>query len=213
MFLSLDYFDIEIFIKDKLPEEVDPDFVLKYIASVIPEHLLINIDIIYIGQFESLIKRDVRGVFEDGAIFITNEQDSEMGLIDDLIHEISHSVEYTHKDIIYGDGRLEKEFKRKREALYTFLKEKNLKPPVSLLHDINYNQEIDDYLYKDIGYPILNQIVSLSKMFIGSYSVTSIREYLASGFESYFMNDKQIVLDLCPVLYSKLKLLDDLEDQ
>ena len=57
--------DIEIFIKDKLPEEVDPDFVLKYTASVVPEHLLTNIDIIYIGQFESLIKRDVRGIFED----------------------------------------------------------------------------------------------------------------------------------------------------
>ena len=170
-------------------------------------------DIIYIGQFEKLLGRDVRAVFEDGAIFITNELDSEMDLIDDLIHEISHSTENQYKDIIYADGLLEKEFKRKRESLYNILKEKNLKPPVSLLHSINYEQEIDDYLFREVGYPALNQIAAMSGLFIGSYSITSIREYFASGFEHYFMNEKQLVYDVCPVLYGKLKELDNLEDQ
>ena len=205
--------DIEIFIKDSLPEEVDPDFVFKYIASMMPEHLLINIDIIYIGQFENLISRDLRGIYEDGAIFITNEQDSEMDLIDDLIHEISHAIETSHKDVVYGDGELEKEFRYKRHQLYTILKDKDLNPPVALTTDINFNTEVDDYLYKKIGYPALNQIVAMSGLFIGSYSTTSVREYFATGFESYFMNEKQVVFDYCPVLYSKLKALDELEDQ
>ena len=164
-------------------------------------------------QFDNLKKRDVRGVFEDGAIFITNEQDSEMDLIDDLIHEIAHSVEIAHSDIVYGDGELEKEFKYKRHQLYKILKDKELNPPVSLTTDINYNKTIDDYLYKEIGYPALNQIVALAGLFIGSYSTTSIREYFASGFESYFLHEKQLVFDYCPVLYSKLKQLDNLEDQ
>ena len=205
--------DIEIFIKDKLPEDIDPDFVFKYVASAIPEHLLADIDIIYIGDFENLTKRNIRGVYEDGAIFITNEQSSEMDLIDDLIHEISHSIEYRYKDVIYGDGELEKEFKRKREQLFKVLEEKGLKPPLDLIHDINFSQKIDDYFFKEIGYPILGQLVILSKIFIGAYSATSVREYFAAGFEAYFLNEKQLVFDMCPVLYSKLKALDNLEGQ
>ena len=205
--------DIEIFIKDNLPKGIDPDFVLKYIASILPEHLLVNIDIIYIGQFENLISRDIRGVFEDGAIFITNEQDTEMDLIDDLIHEVSHSIEYAYKDIIYGDGLLEKEFRKKREALFNILKTKGLKPPMALISDINYNKAIDDYLYREVGYPALNQIVTHNSLFVGSYAITSIREYFASGFEAYFLNEKQLVFDLCPALYTILKQLDDLEEQ
>ena len=193
--------DIEIFIKDNLPKGIDPDFVLKYIASILPEHLLVNIDIIYIGQFENLISRDIRGVFEDGAIFITNEQDTEMDLIDDLIHEVSHSIEYAYKDIIYG------------EALFNILKTKGLKPPMALISDINYNKAIDDYLYREVGYPALNQIVTHNSLFVGSYAITSIREYFASGFEAYFLNEKQLVFDLCPALYTILKQLDDLEEQ
>ena len=185
----------------------------KYIASMVPEPLLLNIDIVYIGQFDNLKKRDVRGVFEDGAIFITNEQDTEMDLIDDLIHEIAHSVETAHSDIVYADGGLEKEFKYKRHELYKIFKEKELNPPISLTTDINYNKTIDDYLYKEIGYPALNQIVALAGLFIGSYSTTSIREYFAAAFEAYFLHEKQLVFDYCPVLYSKLKQLDNLEDQ
>jgi len=205
--------DIEIFIKDALPKEIDADFVFKYIASVLPEHLLSNVDIVYIGQFENLISRDIRGVFEDGAIYVTNEQDSEMDLIDDLIHEISHSIEHLHQDIIYGDSRLEKEFRTKRAALYELLKEKSLNPPASMLDTLDYDPRLDDYFYKQVTYPILNQILAMTGLFIGAYSVTSIREYFATGFEGYFMHEKQLIFDYSPVLYSKLKHLDELEDQ
>ena len=136
-----------------------------------------------------------------------------MDVIDDLIHEIAHSVETAHKDIIYADGQLEKEFKQKRHQLYTILKDKDLNPPIALTTDINFNKEIDDYLYKEIGYPALNQIVTMAGLFIGSYSTTSIREYFAAGFESFFLHEKQLVFDYCPALYSKLKILDNLEDQ
>ena len=203
--------DIEIFIKDSLPKEIDPDFVFKYIASVLPEHLLTNVDIVYIGQFDNLISRDIRGVFEDGAIYVTNEQDTEMDLIDDLIHEISHSIEKEHQEIIYGDARLLEEFRKKRAQLYEILKDKGMNPPASMLNTMDYDSDLDDYFYKEVTYPILNQIVSLSNLFIGAYSVTSIREYFATGFEGYFLHEKQLVFDFCPILYGKLKALDELE--
>tara|TARA_Y100000593_G_C4261726_1_gene312549 strand:+ start:519 stop:1196 length:678 start_codon:yes stop_codon:yes gene_type:complete len=202
--------DIEIFIKDKLPDEVDPDFVFKYVASVLPEHFLINIDIIYIGQFENLISRNVRGIFEDGAIYITNEQDTEMDFVDDLIHEIAHSIEHTHKDIIYGSGAVEEEFRKKRSELYTILKQKGYSPPVSMNSEINYSQEIDDYLYKEVGYPILQQIAVMANLFIGSYASTSIREYFATGFEAYFMGEKDLVRDYSPALHRVLQELENL---
>ena len=42
---------VDVYIKDKLPEEIDPDFVFNYISARIPFHLARNIDIIYVGQF------------------------------------------------------------------------------------------------------------------------------------------------------------------
>jgi hypothetical protein len=205
--------DIEIFIKDGLPEEIDPDFVFKYVASMLPEHLLMNIDIIYVGQFEHLIKRDIKAVYEDGAIFVTNEQDTEMDFIDDILHEISHANEHTYKDLIYTDGKIEVEFKKKREALYRLLKSKGLTPPVSMIHDVMPNEKVDDYLYNEVGYPMLSQLSAFSSLFVGAYSATSLREYFAAGFERYFMGEKELVKDLCPVLYLKLKALDNMEEQ
>ena len=45
-------YDIEIFIKDPLPSDIDADFVFKYIASVLPAYLMTEIDIVYVGDFE-----------------------------------------------------------------------------------------------------------------------------------------------------------------
>ena len=47
--------DIDIFIKDQLPEDIDVDFVLKYVSKRIPQHLLRNVDIIYISCSNSII--------------------------------------------------------------------------------------------------------------------------------------------------------------
>ena len=204
--------DIEIFIKDKLPNEVDADFVFKYVASVLPEHLLNGIDIIYVGQFEHLIDRQVRAVYEDGAIFLTNEQESDMDMVDDIVHEVAHANESVHKDLIYGDGKLEVEFKKKRAKLYKILSEKDKEPPLALLHDINFNQEVDDYLFMDVGYPVLSQLAVVNGIFLGAYSCTSLREYFASGFEHYFLGEHRVIKDVCPVLFSKLRSISNAEE-
>ena len=91
-------YDIEIFIKDNLPEFIDADFVFKYIASLLPSHLMTEIDVIYIGQFDNLINRQVSAIYEDGAIYVTNEQRSDMDIVDDIVHEIGHSIEKKYID-------------------------------------------------------------------------------------------------------------------
>ena len=48
--------DIDIFIKDNLPEFVDPNYVFLYVAKRISSHLLKGIDIIYVGKFANLEK-------------------------------------------------------------------------------------------------------------------------------------------------------------
>ena len=105
---------IDIYVKDQLPQEIDIDFVIRYVAKRLPDHVLKNIDIIYVGKFQDLIDRDVNALWQNGAIYITNEQDSEVDMIDDLIHEIAHSNEKQFQQIIYEDGKLEKEFLYKR---------------------------------------------------------------------------------------------------
>ena len=39
--------DVNIYIKDQLPEHIDVDFVIRYVAKHLPNHVLSNIEIIY----------------------------------------------------------------------------------------------------------------------------------------------------------------------
>jgi hypothetical protein len=205
--------DIEIFIKDALPEFIDADFVFKYVASLLPQHLLSEVDVVYIGEFDHLIERGVTAIYEDGAIYVSNKQESDMDLVDDLIHEIAHSVEKKYVEQIYGDNTVEKEFKAKRKKLYDILKEKGKAPPVEMLHNISYSPELDNYFYKEVGYPILNQICTFARLFVGGYSATSVREHFATNFEQYFMGDKMLVRNFSPATHKVLVELEHMEEQ
>lgn len=203
--------DIDIYIKDRLPEHIDPNFVFLYVAKQIPSHLLRNIDIIYVGEFDNIKKKKANAVFENGAIFVSNEQDSDIDMIDDLIHEIAHSNEEQYEDVVYADGQLEKEYSWKRKALFRLLNDaKGYKIPVSYVLDFSYSEEIEDILYDEVGYTTLNSLIN--GIFTSTYSAVSIREYFARGFEEYFLGDKKKLKELCPILYSKIEQLYNLED-
>lgn len=201
---------VDVFIKDKLPEHIDPEFVFKYISSLLPPHVIDGVDIIYIGEFPRFKKDGINAYFEDGAIYVSNYQDDDRDMIDDIIHEIAHSVEEEKIEYIYSDNTLKREFLGKRQRLYHRLKEYDYKPPISLSRNPYYTKEIDMYLYKDVGYEALwNLVVDL---FPSPYSVTSLREYFAIGFEYYFMKNKLELKKTCPVLYSKLESIEYMED-
>ena len=203
--------DINIFIKDQLPKTIDIDFVLKYISQRIPSYLLTGVDMIYIGQFKQLIDREVNAVFEDGAIYLTNDQSDDKDMIDDIIHEIAHSIEGIYGNIIYDDNELKREFLSKRKRLFLELQNYGYSPPTEIQYQIEFSQKIDDYFYKEIGYELLWNFVN--GLFPSPYSATSLREYFARGFEEYvFENKKDLKLN-CPALYEKIQNLYDMEEQ
>ena len=107
--------NIYTFIKDPLPVGFDLDYVLSTIKKTVPEHLVYGLESIYIGQFDELKEKDMDAVYKDGAIYISPDQDNEADLLDDIIHEIAHSLEREHQNLIYGDGNLEREFLGKRK--------------------------------------------------------------------------------------------------
>ena len=64
---------------------------------------------------------------------------------------------------------------------------------------------MDLYLYKEVGYDRLNFIVSSYGLFTSAYAATALREYFASGFEYYFLDDRNYMCKICPVLCKKIK--------
>ncbi len=195
---------VHVFIKDKLPDSISPDFVFKYINARVPFHLTTGVDIIYIGQFPEMSERDIDAYYEDGAIYVTNNQDDEMDMIDDIIHELAHAVEVNNDERIYGTGFLQNEFIAKRKNLSRRLQDIHSVPRDFNLN-IEYDKDIDNFLYQTVGYDVLNQLVV--NIFVSGYAATSVSEYFARGFEEYFIGDKGNLRKLSPVLY---KIIDDL---
>jgi len=195
---------VSVVIKDRLPDDVDPEFILNYISSRVPFYLTQNVEMIYVGQFPEMKERDINAYYENDAIYITNKQDDEMDMIEDIIHEISHAVEQHNQEFIYGDGGLQREFIAKRKRLSALLSQK-YDVPSDFNINFEYDRPIDDFLFRDVGYDALNQICV--GIFPSAYACTSVSEYWAKGFEEVFLGDKDGFKEMCPVLYKRLALL------
>ena len=183
---------IHVFVKDPLPTGINAESVIQDLIESVPKHLLKNIETIYIGKFKELEDRDIQAMY-------------------DLIHETGHSVEEIYRKLLYSDQKLESEFLRKRKDLWHELKRESLETSLSFFLEPDYDKDFDEYLYKQIGYPMLS--VLTANLFYSPYASTSLREYFANGFEAFFMRDDVDRLkNLSPVLFSKLAtLLNDKE--
>ncbi len=180
-------------------------YIVDKIESLIPETLLYNVEVIYIAYIEDFTRGDrtFNAMYKDGAIYISPYQDNEEDLLDDIIHEISHSLEKAYQEHIYKDEYLEREFLAKRRTLYHLIND--YKMPNAEWNNINYSPEFDNYLYNDIGYDKLRAISS--SLFYSPYAITSLREYWANGFENYLLGDKQKLKDISPILFNKINTL------
>ena len=86
--------DIEVFVKNEIENEnVSVKSVINLVVRKIPKHLLRNVDSIYVGQFSFLNSKNYEAAYENSSIFVTNVQDNEQDMADDIIHEIAHSIE------------------------------------------------------------------------------------------------------------------------
>ena len=196
------YNRIVVYIKDPLPEDFDLDYVFSKVQETIPEHLTYEIDSIFVGQFDELKDRELDALYQDGAIYTTNQQQSEDDMIDDIVHELSHANEETYAALIYSDGKIENEFLGKRKKFLDILKAEGYNVSIDTFMDTEYSKDFDMFLYKEVGYEKLTMFTM--GLFVSSYGTTSLREYFANGFEHYFLHDLKYVKLISPAIYEKV---------
>jgi hypothetical protein len=105
---------VPVYIINPLPSDIDLEHVLEEIASSVPNSFIDLIEGIYIGQFPELKNREIQAMLKDGAIYLSNFEDevdvTEDVIIDDIIHEIAHSIEDEYHSLLYYYGIVEKEY-------------------------------------------------------------------------------------------------------
>jgi hypothetical protein len=191
-----------VYIQDPLPDDVDLDYVIEYIQKRIPSRLMHAVDSVYIGNFDFLNEKDVNALYLDNAIYVSNEQSSEEDMIDDIIHEMAHSVEDFMGEELYYDGEVEREFLGKRQRLGNLLATEGYKLPLVAYFNTEYDEDFDKFLYQTVGYEALTNIAM--GLFYSPYAITSLREYFANGFEHYFIGDRKYLKNISPILYNKI---------
>jgi len=198
---------IHVYFKDKLAnDEINVEDIVAKVEKIIPEHLLSEVEMIIVGWFEEFEDREINAFYKDGTLFISNLQDDSQDMYDDVIHEISHSIEAPYGYQIYGDNKVRDEFLRKRKYLHDILWQLGYKAPLSFFEDVEYDEEFDMFLYQTIGYDKLANLVQ--GLFVSPYAATSLREYFATGFTDFYMDpDHKFLQKISPALYKKLIML------
>ncbi len=202
---------LHVFFKDPV-DNVDVEKVISKIESSLPEHLLSEVEMIIIGWFDEFEERSLNAFYDSGTLYVSNIQDDFMDMYDDIVHEISHSLEEPHGYFLYGDKKIENEFLRKRKYLHDILWQMGHKIPLSTFMNSEYNEEFDMFLYEKIGYDKLTTICA--GVFVTPYAATSLREYFATGFTEFFMHPEAhaYLQKISPQLYKKLVLLQNPEE-
>jgi len=95
--------------------------------------------------------------------------------------------------------------------LYDLLWSVGFKAPRSLFLDTEYDQQFDEFLFKDVGYDKLSKI--LMGLFISPYAATSLSEYFATGFTEFYMhpNEHDFFKKTSPQLYNKMQKINNEE--
>jgi hypothetical protein len=202
---------IHVYFKDKLANnQVDVEAIVAKVEGTIPEHLRSEVEMIIVGWFQEFEDREINAFYKDGTLCISHLQDDNEDMYDDIIHEISHSIEAPFGYEIYGDNKLKDEFLRKRKYLHDILWQLGYKAPMEFFENTEYDEEFDMFLYKTIGYDKLVNLIQ--GLFISPYAATSLREYFATGFTDFYMDSNHKFLQkISPALYKKLITLQDQE--
>ena len=202
----------KVYFKDSLNNStVDVEEIVAHLESVVPKHLTAEIEMIIVGEFKEFDRRDINAFYDGGTVYISNLQDDSSDMFDDLIHETAHSLEQPYGYLIYGDGELQREFIQKRQKLHEILWSHGYRIPQAVFVDVDYNEELDMFLYKDLGYDKLSLLAH--GLFISPYASTSLREYFATGFTEFYLdpNNHNFLRKVSPVLYKKLMELKDFD--
>ena len=196
----------QVFVHDALPEEVNVEHVLQKTQDLLPDHVLGLVDVIYIGNFSLFKDRNINASYIDGALYISSKQDNNFDMLDDIIHELAHAVEEEYSDFLYDDEKIKNEYFGKLRKLRNYLSFEGYNIRDVNFYNEKYNSKFDEFLQNEVGYDKLSGFTN--GLFLDPYSCTSMREYFATGFESFFLQQKQGLLkNTCPYLYKKIYVL------
>jgi hypothetical protein len=204
---------IHVFFKEPLSnKDIDVEEIINKIESKIPSHLLQEVEMIIVGWFDEFEERSLNAFYDGGTLYISHIQDDAFDMYDDLVHEISHSLEEPHGYFLYGDKKIEQEFLRKRQHVYDILWKMGIKIPKAVFMNTEYDKEFDMLLYQKIGYDKLTTV--MAGIFITPYAATSLREYFATGFTEFYIHPDShgFLKKVSPALYQKLILLQNPEE-
>ena len=194
---------IHVYFKEPMASNVNVENVMAKVESKIAKHLLEEIEMIIVGWFSEFEERDINAFYDSGTVYVSNLQDDEEDMYDDIVHEIAHSLESPHGYHIYADEKIKKEFISKRIRLHDILWNMGYKAPKSFFIDVEYDKEFDDFLHKKVGYDKLARV--LQGIFVNVYAATSLREYFATAFTEYYLDDNHNFLKkVSPAVYEKL---------
>ena len=199
--------NVPVYIKEPVTNGVSVVNVLKKVEESIPRSMAYNLEMIIIGNIPEFERMHTNAMFKDGTIYITSEQDDEADMVDDIVHELSHSVEVFAGAEIYGDGEVEREFLTKRKKMFDILTAEGYNIPARYFLDTEFDEDFDAFLYQVVGYPMLTTLTM--GIFISPYAMTSLREYWARGFENYYIKDRPYLEKISPALYDKIEELEN----
>lgn len=201
--------NINVFVKD-FPEsdEVDIPSLIQHIEKLIPRHFFEDIEVIYIGQFDILGDRNA--AYEHGGIYVTNGEQTNFDILEDIIHETAHAIEKRYIEFLYDDHRLANEFLGKRRRLRSILEEEGFHAPLDALENTEYSKNFDYFLKDTVGYPLL--LTLTMGLFVSPYAATSLSEYFADGVEKFYLGEVETVRQISPELYKKITYLHSLEN-
>jgi hypothetical protein len=194
---------IPIIIKDKLSNNIDIKNLINSIENALPYSFRKLINSIIILDDPTFSQRKINAFYYNSSLYISNNQDNENDILDDIVHEYSHALEEKFEEEIYFDGSIKDEFISKRNQLERILRTSGYDTEKYNFKEINYNKSLDSLLLSVVGYEKFQNLTN-HRLFINPYAATSLREYFATGFEEYILGDHKELQVISPRLYKKL---------
>lgn len=198
-------YNVPLFVVDNVEADIDLPLLCAEVEEILPPTVFNDVDVVYIGNFKELDGRNA--VFAHGAIYMSCNEPTNFDMIENIVHEVAHSLESQYGWDIYAND-MRQEFLAKRQKLYHLLTAEGFHINPSLYGLTEYSKAFDNFLANEVGYPTL--LTLTIGLFVSPYGATSLQEYFANGFEKYFLDSPRAVQQVSPVLYKKIEdILDD----
>jgi hypothetical protein len=202
--------NIPVIEEDPIPDNIDVYSIFKSVEKNLPPHYFDGVESVVINHLPEFDKRGVNAVYRDNKFYISNQQDDANDLLDDIIHEFAHHLETQYPELIYEDRQLIEEFRKKRNQMKFEFQSEGYWVNEYDFNDIKFNQSFDVFLYKRVGKNMLR--LATTGIFIRPYGAVSLREYFATGFEAYYLGNKEALHKISPYLYQKIEQLHNLNN-